>query len=157
MEIHPSIEIVPSAVCDKEGKAIFYANPLGRYTEEEKKHVDLDSGSNTLFERPSLVGFEKIEVQTTTIDQFVKNMPGGGGRVDFIKADIEGAERYMLMGAKETLAKFAPKLALCTYHLKDDPQVMEKLILEANPNYIIEHRWQKLYAYVEKGNSQDAE
>ena len=52
------------------------------------------------------------------------------------------------MGAKRILKEFAPKLALCTYHLSDDPEVMEKLILDANPNYVIEHKWQKLYAYV---------
>ena len=69
--------------------------------------------------------------------------------VDFIKADIEGAERYMLMGARETLGKFAPKLSICTYHFPDDPEVLEKIILEANPNYKIEHRWKKLYAIVE--------
>jgi hypothetical protein len=68
--------------------------------------------------------------------------------VDFIKADIEGAERLMLKGAQKTLARFAPKLALCTYHLPDDPDVMEKLIMEANPNYKIVHKWFKLYAYV---------
>lgn len=55
---------------------------------------------------------------------------------------------YMLMGAKETLKKYASKLSLCTYHLPDDPQVLERLILEANSDYKTEHRWLKLYAYV---------
>lgn len=60
-------------------------------------------------------------------------------RVDSIKADIEGYERYMLMGAQETLRRFAPKLALCTYHLPDDPEVLSELILikQANPDYNI--------------------
>jgi FkbM family methyltransferase len=68
-------------------------------------------------------------------------------KVDFIKADIEGAERNMLRGAKETLRRFAPKLSLCTYHLPDDPQVMKELILDANPKYIIKEKFKKLYAY----------
>lgn len=89
-----------------------------------------------------------VEVKTITIDDFVRI--NNIHRVDFIKADIEGAERYMLKGAKDTLARFSPKLAICTYHFKDDPDVLEKLILEANPNYIIEHKWKKLYAYVKK-------
>ena len=58
-------------------------------------------------------------------------------RVDSIKADIEGYERYMLMGAQETLRRFAPKLALCTYHLPDDPEVLSELIKQANPDYNI--------------------
>lgn len=89
-----------------------------------------------------------IDIKTIPIDLFVKE--NEIKRLDFIKADIEGAERYMLMGAKETLAKFSPKLSICTYHLEDDPQVLENIIREANPNYVIEHKWKKLYAYVPK-------
>jgi FkbM family methyltransferase len=87
-----------------------------------------------------------IAVDITTIDEFVRdnNLP----RVDFIKADIEGAERDMLKGARETLKKFAPKLALCTYHLPDDPQVLESLIKEANPAYRVVQLRKKLYAAV---------
>ena len=85
-------------------------------------------------------------VQTTTIDDFVRenNLP----RVDFIKADIEGFERHMLAGAQDTLARFAPKLALCTYHLPDDPEVMTRLILQANPKYNIVQKRKKLFASV---------
>jgi hypothetical protein len=34
-------------------------------------------------------------------------------KIDFIKADIESAERYMLRGAKRVQKEFAPKLAVC--------------------------------------------
>lgn len=87
---------------------------------------------------------EKIEI--TTIDDFVTEQQLE--RVDFIKADIEGFERYMLQGAKKTLKKFAPKLAICTYHLPDDPQVLAKIILDANSNYVIVQKKNKLYAAV---------
>lgn len=89
---------------------------------------------------------EILKVKTTTVDAFVEQERLT--HVDFIKADIEGAERLMLKGARKTLAKFGPKIAICTYHFNDDPQVLEQLILEANPNYVIEHRWKKLYAHV---------
>ncbi|MDR1916172.1 MAG: FkbM family methyltransferase [Synergistaceae bacterium] len=86
-----------------------------------------------------------VSVQAVSLDVFVKkhNLP----RVDFIKADIEGAERYMLMGAQETLRVFKPRLALCTYHLPDDRQVMRDLILKANPSYTIVQEHHKLYAW----------
>ena len=85
-------------------------------------------------------------VETVRLDDFVRenNLP----RVDFIKADIEGFERHMLAGAQETLARFAPKLALCTYHLPDDPEVMAGLIKQANPKYNIVQKRKKLYASV---------
>ena len=92
-------------------------------------------------------GYENYDlVETITIDEFVKK--NQLKKVDFIKADIEGAERYMLKGATNTLANLAPKLAICTYHFKDDPKILEEIILEANPNYTIKHKWKKLYAYI---------
>ncbi|MBR0257910.1 MAG: FkbM family methyltransferase [Synergistaceae bacterium] len=86
------------------------------------------------------------KVETVRLDDFVRenNLP----RIDFIKADIEGFERRMLAGAQETLARFAPKLALCTYHLPDDPQVMAELIMQANPKYHIVQKRKKLFASV---------
>lgn len=84
--------------------------------------------------------------EMTSIDEFVRE--NNLGRVDFIKADIEGLERNMLEGAQETLRRFAPKLALCTYHRKDDPEVMASLILKANPEYNIVQKRMKLFASV---------
>lgn len=99
----------------------------------------------------NIVGFETrntetIDVDVISIDEFVNEHKLE--RVDFIKADIEGAERLMLSGAKETLKRYAPKLSICTYHLPDDVTVLTKLIKEANPEYNIEYGWRKLYAWV---------
>ena len=128
------IKIYPYALSDKEGETDFYVGS------------DMN-GENSI---NNLSGTCKncITVPMKTVDGFVKEH--GIKKVDFIKADIEGAERYMLLGAKETLNKFAPKLAICTYHLNDDPEVLEKIIMDANPEYKIIHRHKKLYAYIEK-------
>lgn len=89
---------------------------------------------------------KNVALTAVTIDKFVEEEHLD--KVDFIKADIEGAERNMLMGAQRTLREYAPKLAICTYHLPDDKEVLTDLILKANPNYIIEYQWEKLYAHV---------
>ena len=34
----------------------------------------------------------------------------------------------VLGGAKETIAKFAPKMVFCTYHLADDPVVIPAIV-----------------------------
>lgn len=85
-------------------------------------------------------------VQATSIDEFV--CIRGIDRVDFIKADIEGAERNMLKGARNVLKKYAPSLALCTYHLHDDSEVLPFLIGEANSEYEISHKWRKVFAAI---------
>ena len=77
-------------------------------------------------------------------------------RIDFIKADIEGAERNLLRGAQEILKTFAPKLALCAYHLPDDPKVLRDLILRANPDYVVTERFKKLYARIPRRPPSDA-
>jgi FkbM family methyltransferase len=85
-------------------------------------------------------------INSTTLDTWAKE--NHITKIDFIKADIEGAERKMLIGAQEILKTMAPKLAICTYHLPDDPQVLENIILEANPKYEIIHTRTKLYASI---------
>jgi FkbM family methyltransferase len=102
-----------------------------------------NSGANRITQDKGNVT-EKIAI--TTLDKFVEE--NKLERVDFIKADIEGAERDMLKGAAHVLKTFAPKLAICTYHLPDDPVVLENLILEANPNYTVVHLRHKLFAAV---------
>jgi FkbM family methyltransferase len=56
---------------------------------------------------------EKIPIYA--IDSYFKEIP-----VTFIKADIEGYEMKLLLGAKETIKRDKPKLALCTYHGAND-------------------------------------
>lgn len=105
---------------------------------------DTAGGCNSLYRR--IENTFKTTVQISTLDEFVEET--GLKRIDFIKADIEGAERLMLKGATTVLKKYAPKLAICTYHCTDDPQVLEKLILDANPDYKVIHIKKKLFACV---------
>ncbi|MDR0559661.1 MAG: FkbM family methyltransferase [Prevotellaceae bacterium] len=86
------------------------------------------------------------EIEIISLDKFVAD--NRISRIDFIKADIEGAERDMLRGATNVLKTFAPKLAICTYHLPDDPEILENIIIEANPDYTVVHLKSKLFAAV---------
>lgn len=62
-----------------------------------------------------------------TIDEYFKNK-----EINFIKADIEGAEIKLLEGGKGILSKNNDvKLILCTYHNKDDDTKIKE-ILETN-------------------------
>jgi hypothetical protein len=49
-------------------------------------------------------------------------------RVDFLKADIEGAERHALTGAADTIRRFVPKMAICTYHNAEDVRIIPEVV-----------------------------
>ena len=53
---------------------------------------------------------EAIEVATITLDQHAEET--GIDRLDFIKMDIEGAEVAALEGARRTIRRFRPKIAI---------------------------------------------
>lgn len=76
---------------------------------------------------------EHPRIEGRRIDTVVAELGLSG--VDFIKMDIEGSERHALAGARETLARCSPRLAICTYHLADDPAVIRGLVHEACPAY----------------------
>ncbi len=88
------------------------------------------SGVSSLVED---TGREKIEVAVTTIDLLVEEL--GLPRVDYIKLDIEGAEREALKGAGVTLAEYQPRLFIDAYHREDDMELLPEIIRRANPNY----------------------
>jgi FkbM family methyltransferase len=72
-----------------------------------------------------------VSVSLTTVDKVVTQL--GLDRVDFIKADIEGAERHALAGAADTIRRFGPRMALCTYHSADDVRIIPELVRSIRP------------------------
>jgi len=61
-------------------------------------------------------------------------------RVDFIKMDIEGSERNALKGARETLQRWHPRLAISSYHLKGDPAAIAGYVWAIHQDYMIESK-----------------
>lgn len=69
-------------------------------------------------------------VQGRSIDSVLQ-----GGRVTFIKLDIEGAEMNALIGAQESIRKWKPRLAICIYHRPEDPIEIPLYIHGLVPEY----------------------
>lgn len=71
-----------------------------------------------------------VKVKVISLDEML-----GGRPVSFIKMDIEGAEYKALAGARNTIVKNKPKLAICVYHKAEDIWELPGLILEMRPDY----------------------
>jgi FkbM family methyltransferase len=89
-----------------------YVNPIALDDTDATREIFVPdigvSGSFALHEYRD--NFDSETVTTMTLDRYVElqELP----RIDFIKADIEGAELNMLRGAARTLARFHPVLML---------------------------------------------
>lgn len=112
------IVLVEAALWDSSGTLQFSEPPEG------------NSGRGSVVETNGVVS---VTVRATTIDESVAAL--NLDRVDFIKMDIEGAERHALLGGQDTLARFAPRMALSVEHLTDDPEVIPRAVLQARPDY----------------------
>lgn len=85
-------------------------------------------GTGTASSFFSSEGEDVIEVGT--IDNILN-----GEKVTYIKMDVEGAEQKALMGARETIIKYRPKLGICVYHKTDDLITIPKYINSLVPDY----------------------
>ncbi len=80
------------------------------------------------------------EVAVRTPDSMIAEARAGGvlpagRRMDFIKYDVEGAEREALLGSRLTIEREVPALLISAYHRSADLFELPLLIHELNPSY----------------------
>ena len=93
------------------------------------KDSDTNGAGNSFYDIAERTG-ETVHVYA--LDSYLK-----GDRVTFIKADIEGFELEMLKGAKETIQRWRPDLAICVYHKTSDIYKIPEYIKRLVPEYKI--------------------
>jgi len=69
-------------------------------------------------------------VDVYSLDSYLKGKP-----VTFIKADVEGMEMDLLRGAKETIRRYKPKMAVCVYHYPSDLIDIVEFVRKLVPEY----------------------
>jgi len=94
----------------------------GLGVKEEVNSVDIQANQNNCDHN-----YQATNINT--IDNIVKE------KVDFIKLDIEGAEQDAIEGAKETIKKYKPVLAVCIYHKAEDWYKIPQKILSIDSEY----------------------
>jgi FkbM family methyltransferase len=113
-ELAETIEIVESPLASTSGQEYW---------------VSSNGAASTLSRTPG----DGKRVVSTSIDDFVhsRNL----ATVNFIKFDIEGAEKDALIGAKETIQRHKPTLAVSVYHKSEDIIELPRIIKTLYPGY----------------------
>lgn len=124
------INIIKVAIGNNDGVVKFEADPNhlcdSKIAEQNDGNCELDSSSP----------FELVQVKK--IDTICAEEKLGGNGL--IKMDIEGFEMKALEGARETLKKYKPALAIAVYHDYDNAKKCAEIIKNANSEYCIEFR-----------------
>jgi FkbM family methyltransferase len=98
--------------------------PMGVFSQSKiLKFTDSGAGSN-------INSCGNIEVSVTSLDECVYAI-----QPNFIKMDIEGAEKEAILGAKKIIEDFTPNLAIAIYHKYEDLYELPLLINSINQNY----------------------
>jgi FkbM family methyltransferase len=109
-----SVELVNAALGES-GRSILAASGNGQLT-------NLTVGCS------SSVG--GIAVDLVDLDTYLK-----GSRITFLKADVEGMEIALLRGARGTIQRHMPKIAICVYHHPGDIPEIANYLYELVPDY----------------------
>lgn len=115
LELKKLVKLIPNIFCFNKG------------VWSERKSLKFSSGQGV---SSTINDYGETIIEVDSIDNVLK-----GKKVTFIKMDIEGAELQALEGAKNSIRKYQPKLAICVYHNIDDLLEIPNYVKSLNPEY----------------------
>lgn len=115
------------------GSAIFEAYNCGAWDEDETVVFNLRSGRSSTAvpsKNMTLNPARFREIKMLKLDTILRGQP-----VTYLKMDVEGAEEKAILGAKQTIADFSPKLNIALYHRNEDMFKIPLLINSMQKKY----------------------
>lgn len=112
-----SVQIIQNAITNKTGTCYYTPSP-----------TNIGGGNISTVKKND----DSYQVECTTIDKICSEMQI---EPHFIKMDIEGAELDAIEGARNTLIKYQPKLAICIYHTWPHRWEIPLLLHKILPHY----------------------
>jgi FkbM family methyltransferase len=117
---NPKVSIVVGAVSNETGMRPFLST--GNYC----SRLGTEGLAGAVIGKVACYRLDELEIRNETFP---------GCPPTFIKMDIEGSELDALNGARRTIQKHRPALAICGYHTPDHFWQVPKLIREIAPDY----------------------
>jgi FkbM family methyltransferase len=107
-------------------KTNFFVYPSGVYSSNKILNFS-NKGVNS---SAALVESSDTNIFVVSLDNVILN-----SNPNYIKMDIEGAEKEAILGAQKTIKKYKPNLAICLYHKPEDLWEIPFLIKSIEPTY----------------------
>ena len=107
----------------------------GAWNEDTTLSFDASGNRNASFEANRSESLSDRPVKMKSIEARRLDSILKGARVDYIKYDVEGAEREALLGSAETIRAHHPTLMVSLYHRNEDLFALPLLIKERFPEY----------------------
>jgi FkbM family methyltransferase len=133
-----NVECLRRNFADEIGSGTVIVYPKGVWDKDDVLTLNVDPGNSAadsfvMHPERAVAG---PQVPLTTIDKLVDELKLA--RVDYIKMDIEGAEQRALAGARNTIERFHPRMALSAYHRPDDPKEIPAVVFGMWKGYKME-------------------
>lgn len=114
---------------EKDGfQSILTALQAGAWERDGTLYVSDEGSRNSHLSMVASAKSKPVEVRSP--DSFLN-----GERVEYIKYDVEGAEREALLGSMQTISTYHPDLAISLYHRTEDIWKLPLLLHEREPHY----------------------
>ena len=123
------------AYAETENRARVVAVNAGAWSSSEVLYFDASGNRNASFgsNRSETLADRPVKLREVTAEPL--DLVLNGAPVDYIKYDVEGAEREALLGSVETIRRYSPTLLVSLYHRNEDLFALPLLIHERFPQY----------------------
>ncbi len=111
---------------------------MAAWRKEETLHFAKRAGRNSRLQSITefdIVPKKLVDIKANSVDNILNNRP-----ITYLKMDIEGAEYEGIMGAKNTLETYKPKLNIAGYHRSEDIFKIPLLLKSINSEYKVYFR-----------------
>lgn len=128
------------AFCENyQENAKLYPKNIAAWSKEETLIFNSSSNRNSGAFAPT-TNAKTVEIQANSLDNILD-----GASIDYIKYDVEGAEKQAIEGSVKTIKKYSPALNISVYHRSEDIFEIPLQINNINPNYKL---YLRRYPYV---------
>jgi FkbM family methyltransferase len=135
-------------ICAQQASKVFAFEPLPKFVSALNKNFE---GSSNVALYPWALGYKEQKAGLTDNEIFSAISPQGPIEIEiktldgtllsssepitFLKADVEGFEFQLLLGAEELLRRYRPKIAITVYHRTNNVLQIESFLKEVQPDY----------------------